>query len=147
MAALTAASATMSARGTMTFFMADFASPESGSSRATINARSRALTKLFQSRSVPLANLAPHIADMRDISYSRKENETMTREAIETAVREGVPFVVNMADGRQYEVRSQFDIAIGKTNAVVLDERSLPHVLPLLTMTGISYLPKPDDAA
>jgi len=65
----------------------------------------------------------------------------MTRDAIETAVREGNPFVINMADGRQYEVRSEFDIAISPTNAVVLDPRGGAHVLPLLTMTGISYSP------
>ena len=70
----------------------------------------------------------------------------MTRDAIETAVREGIPFVVNMADGRQYTVREEYKIAIGTTRVVVLDERDLPHMLPLLTMTGISYLPKENGA-
>jgi hypothetical protein len=70
----------------------------------------------------------------------------MTRDAIETAVREGIPFIVNMADGRSYEVREEYKIAIGKTRIVVLDDRDLPHVLPLLTMTGISYLPKENGA-
>ena len=71
----------------------------------------------------------------------------MTRDTIITAVREGLPFVISMADGRQYDVRNEFDIALGSTNAVVIDRRGLPHILPLLTMTGISYLPKEDDAA
>jgi hypothetical protein len=66
----------------------------------------------------------------------------MTRDAIETAVREGIPFAINVADGRQYTVTQQYKIAIGATRAVVLDERDLPHMLPLLTMTGISCLPK-----
>lgn len=59
-------------------------------------------------------------------------------------MREGIPFVINMADGKSYEVREEFKIALGATRVIVLDERDLPHVLPLLTMTGISYLQKPD---
>ena len=65
----------------------------------------------------------------------------MTRDAIETAVREGIPFVIKMADGEKYEVNDQFRIALGATRVVVMDERDCPHILPLLTMTGISYLP------
>jgi hypothetical protein len=64
----------------------------------------------------------------------------MTRDAIDTAVREGNPFMINMVDGKSYEVREARKIAIGRTRVVVLDERDLPHVLPMLTMTGISYL-------
>jgi hypothetical protein len=65
----------------------------------------------------------------------------MTRDTIDTAVREGIPFVINMADGKSYEVREATKIAIGRTRVVVLDDRDLPHILPMLTMTGISYLP------
>ena len=64
----------------------------------------------------------------------------MTRDALDTAVREGIPFVINMADGKSYEVSDERKIAIGRTRVVVLDERDLPHVLPMLTMTGIDYL-------
>ena len=32
-------------------------------------------------------------------------------------------------------------IALGATRAVILDRKGLPHILPLLTMTGVSYLP------
>lgn len=71
----------------------------------------------------------------------------MTPDAIETAVCEGIPFVINMADGRQYAVTDKSKIAWGTTRVVVLDDRDLPHMLPLLTMTGISYLPKEDDSA
>ncbi len=71
----------------------------------------------------------------------------MTRDAIETAVREGIPFLINMADGKSYEVREAFKIALGATRVVVLDERDLPHVLPMLTMTGISYLAEENGAA
>ncbi len=66
----------------------------------------------------------------------------MTRDVIETAMREGIPFAINVADGRRYEVRGEHRIALGATRVVVLDDRDLPHVLPLLTMTGVSYLPK-----
>jgi hypothetical protein len=66
----------------------------------------------------------------------------MTRDAIQTAVREGIPFVINLADGKSYEVREPYKIAIGAARVVVLDERDLPHVLPMLTMTGIDHLGK-----
>ncbi|MBS0659546.1 MAG: hypothetical protein JSR82_14990 [Verrucomicrobia bacterium] len=73
----------------------------------------------------------------------------MTRDVVITAIREGIPFELRMADGRSYVVRDQFSIALGPTNAVVIDERGLPHVLPLLTVTGLSYLPpeSPSQAA
>ena len=66
----------------------------------------------------------------------------MTRDNVEMAIREGIPFAIRMADGQRYEVRDRFQIAMGKTTVVVIDVRGLAHVLPLLTMTGISYLGK-----
>ncbi len=64
----------------------------------------------------------------------------MTRDALQTAVREGIPFMINMADGKSYEVREPWKIAVGRTRVVVLDDRDLPHILPMLTMSSISYL-------
>ena len=64
----------------------------------------------------------------------------MTRETIVTAIREGIPFAISMADGRQYAVPDPLAIALAPTNAVVIDEQGQAHVLPLLTMTGITYL-------
>ena len=64
----------------------------------------------------------------------------MTRDTVLTAINEGLPFVIRMADEQKYKVRDRYRIAVGTTNAVVIDIRGLPHVLPLLTMTGISYL-------
>jgi hypothetical protein len=64
----------------------------------------------------------------------------MTRDRIQIAIQEGIPFAINMADGRQYKVTESFKIALGRTYVMVIDQRDLPHVLPLLTMTGISYL-------
>jgi hypothetical protein len=65
----------------------------------------------------------------------------MTLDIIETAVKEGMPFVIKMADGEKYEVRERSQIAWRKANVVVMDDLGCPHVLPLLTMTGVSYLP------
>ncbi|MCI0538079.1 MAG: hypothetical protein L0Z50_22915 [Verrucomicrobiales bacterium] len=65
----------------------------------------------------------------------------MTKDQIETAIREGVPFVIKMADGEKYEVYDRYKVALGKTTVIVVGEDDMPHVLPLLTMTGISYLP------
>jgi len=70
----------------------------------------------------------------------------MTRDRIQVAIQEGIPFAIKMADGRQYKVTDSYKIALGKTYVMVIDQRDLPHVLPLLTMTGISYL-KPSKMA
>jgi hypothetical protein len=44
-----------------------------------------------------------------------------------------------MADGDEYPVDSAEQIMIGKAHIVVMDKKLLPHVLPLLTVTGLSY--------
>lgn len=64
----------------------------------------------------------------------------MTRQHIQTAICEGVPFEIRMADGEKYKVRDSFSIALGKTRVIVIGEDDMPHMLPLITMTGISYL-------
>ena len=64
----------------------------------------------------------------------------MTRDHIQTAMNEGIPFVIKMADGATYTVTDRSRIALGGTYVMLVDEKDLPHVLPLLTMTGISYL-------
>jgi len=64
----------------------------------------------------------------------------VTRDNLLTAIREGIPFVIKMADGAKYEVTESHKIALGKSYAMVVDKRDLPHVLPMLTMTGIGYL-------
>jgi len=57
-----------------------------------------------------------------------------------TAIKEGIPFQIKMADGEKYEVSEAYQIALGKTNVIVMGKDDMPHILPLLTMTGISYL-------
>ena len=68
----------------------------------------------------------------------------MTRSHLELAIKEGIPFVIRMADGNQYTVTEPTRIALGPTYALVVDEKDLPHVLPLLLMTAISYLATED---
>ena len=64
----------------------------------------------------------------------------MTRDHVLTAIKEDIPFQIKMADGEKYEVSDAHRIAVGRTTAVVLSKDDLPHILPLLTMMGISYL-------
>ena len=71
----------------------------------------------------------------------------MTHDVLETAIREGIPFAINMADGRQYEVRVRDRVILAGTRVVLVDEKDIPHVLPLLTMTGVSHLPANSDSA
>ena len=64
----------------------------------------------------------------------------MTRDKIQTAIKEGIPFLIRMADGEKYEVDDPYRVALGRTTVIVVGKDDMPHILPLLTMTGISYL-------
>ena len=64
----------------------------------------------------------------------------MTRDQIQTAINEGIPFEIRMADGEKYRVKERYQVAVGKTSVVVFDHKDLAHILPMLTITGISYL-------
>jgi hypothetical protein len=64
----------------------------------------------------------------------------MTRDQIQTAIKEGIPFLIRMADGQKYEVADAYQIALGRTAVIVVGKDDMPHILRLLTMTGISYL-------
>jgi hypothetical protein len=44
-----------------------------------------------------------------------------------------------MADGHAYDVDQPEQIMIGKAHVVVMDKKQLPHVLPMLTIMGLSY--------
>lgn len=67
----------------------------------------------------------------------------MTREFVELAIKEGLPFEINMADGKSYRVEDEFSIALIAKTAIIVVEKTLPRILPLLTVTGISYLKTP----
>jgi len=62
----------------------------------------------------------------------------MTRDHVITAIREGIPFQIKMADGEKYEVKEGYEIAVGRTSVMVFED-DIAHLLPLLTMTGITY--------
>ena len=64
----------------------------------------------------------------------------MTKDQLQVAIAEGIPFVIKMADGEKYPVTDRYKIALGRTSVVVLGDNDMPHILPLITMTGISYL-------
>ena len=64
----------------------------------------------------------------------------MTKDSVATAIKEGIPFIIRMADGEKYKVRDRLRIALGNTAAILVGDDDGAHVLPLLTMTGISYL-------
>jgi len=64
----------------------------------------------------------------------------MTRDHIQTAINEGIPFLIRVADGKAYNVTDRYRIALGKTTAIVVGNDDMPHMLPLLTMSGISSL-------
>ena len=66
----------------------------------------------------------------------------MTRDQIQMAIKEGIPFEIKMADGARYRIRERYQVAVGRTSVVVIDDKDLVHVLPMLTMTGITYLKK-----
>ena len=70
----------------------------------------------------------------------------MTRDWVQIAIEEGLPFVIKMADGEKYPVKDRYRVALGQTTVVVVGDNDMPHVLPLLTMTGISYL-KPQETS
>lgn len=66
----------------------------------------------------------------------------MDRRLVETALREGVPFEIETAGGSRVRVTDARNTVLGKTHFVVIDEDDLPHVVPLLTMSAIHYLPQ-----
>ena len=64
----------------------------------------------------------------------------MNRSQIEAAIEAGQPFSLRMADGREYQVPHKDYISLPPKSAyvIVYDNEERFHVLPLLTMTGLS---------
>ena len=65
----------------------------------------------------------------------------MQRSQLESAIQRGLPFSIRMADGQVYQVphRDYISLSPGGAVAVVYDDQDHVWVLPLLTMTGLSY--------
>lgn len=72
----------------------------------------------------------------------------MNRNQIEAAVERNVPFTLHMADGKDYRVphRDYVFLPPKGTFVVVSDDVGHVFVLPLLTMTGLSYESEAADA-
>ncbi len=66
----------------------------------------------------------------------------MTRDQLQAAIREGVPFVIEMAGGEKYEVSDRHRVALGKTSVILVSEEDMPQVLPFQGMTGVTYVKK-----
>jgi len=64
----------------------------------------------------------------------------VTKENLQSVIEANLPFVISMADGKEYSVPHRDFIAFTRkgTAVVVTTEDDKLHVLPLLTMTGIS---------
>lgn len=64
----------------------------------------------------------------------------MTRENIHSAIDSNRPFVISMADGKDYAVPHRDFISFTRkgTAVIVSTEDDKIHILPLITMTGIS---------
>ena len=64
----------------------------------------------------------------------------MTRTQVKSAIDTGAPFVLSIADGKDYEVPHPDYISMSPTGTfvTVYDDDGRFFVLPLITMTGLS---------
>jgi antirestriction protein ArdC len=65
----------------------------------------------------------------------------MNRSQIEAALERNLPFTLRMADGKAYHVPHRDYISLPPKGAfvVVYDDQEHVFVLPLITMTGLTY--------
>ncbi len=65
----------------------------------------------------------------------------MNRSQIEAAIERNLPFSLRMADGKEYRVPHHDYISLPPVGAfvVVYDDQEHVFILPLLTMTGLTY--------
>ena len=68
--------------------------------------------------------------------------ERMTRAQVRSAIDSGVPFVLRMADGKEYKVPHPDYISMSPTGTfvTVYDDEGRFFVLPLITMTGLASI-------
>lgn len=64
----------------------------------------------------------------------------MTKENLHNAIESNQAFVISMADGKEYSVPHRDFISFTRkgTSVVVSTEDDRIHILPLITMTGVS---------
>lgn len=74
----------------------------------------------------------------------RRKIVGMMLQQVRNAMDSQRPFSIMMADGRSYRVpHRDYIMLIPKGSAVVVHNEEVATVLPLLTMTGISYEAEP----
>ena len=67
----------------------------------------------------------------------------MDRRVVETALRERIPFEIETAGGSKIRVSDARNAILRPTYLVVVDDADdCPHVVPLITLAGLKYLPK-----
>lgn len=59
---------------------------------------------------------------------------------MQTALNKGIPFMIKMAAGGKHEITARHRVALGRATVIVVGKDDRPHILPLLTKTGISDL-------
>ncbi len=64
----------------------------------------------------------------------------MTKENIHSGIESNHPFVISMADGKEFVIPHRDFISFTRkgTSVIVSTEDDKIHILPLITMTGIS---------
>lgn len=65
----------------------------------------------------------------------------MTKEHVHSAIESNQPFIISMADGREYVVPHRDFISFTRkgTSVIVSTENDRIHTLPLIAMTGIFH--------
>ncbi len=76
------------------------------------------------------------LAELRTLG----DHRVMSRREIETAVSSGSPFILKMADGKEYPVPHPDYISLPPRGSyvIVFDNDGGSNYLPLLTMTGLT---------
>ncbi len=65
----------------------------------------------------------------------------MSRSQIAEAIERNQPFSIKMADGKEYPVPHRDYIIVSRKGSfvIVIDDEDHTTILPMLTMTGLSY--------
>ena len=69
------------------------------------------------------------------------DNSVMTKENVHSAIESNLPFVICMADGKEFVIPHRDFISFTRkgTAVIVSTEDDRIHILPLITLTGISH--------
>lgn len=56
------------------------------------------------------------------------------------AIEKGIPFQIKMDDSQKHSVSSHCRIALGEATVIIVGKDDMPHMFPMVRVTGISYL-------